>query len=141
MNISKILLPVDGSEYSLNAASEAADLSKKFDAKIILLYCSETFQNLKQFKDFSLESLEYANKVLEPVRTLLKEKDVDYIEHVIDNSPSEEIPRMAKQSNVDLIIMAPRGTNPLASILLGSVTTRVLKQAPCNVLVVHKPSS
>ena len=137
MEISKILLPVDGSDYSLHAAKEAASLCKKFDAEIILLYCSETFQNLKQFKDFSLESLEYANKVLEPVRKLLKSEEVRYVEYVIDNSPSEEIPRMAKNENVDLIIMAPRGTNPLASILLGSVTTRVLKQAPCNVLVVH----
>jgi nucleotide-binding universal stress UspA family protein len=138
MEIKKILLPVDGSEYSLNAAAEAIDLAKKFSAEIILLYCSETFQNLKQFKDFSVESLEYANQVLSPVRELLVRSKVVYIERVIDNSPSEEIPKMAKNENVDLIIMAPRGTNPLASILLGSVTTRVLKQSPCNVLVVHK---
>ena len=138
MEIKKILLPVDGSEYSLHAAGEAIDLCRKFDGEIVLLYCSETFQNLKQFKDFSLESLEYANRVLEPVRELLKESGVRYVAHVIDNSPCEEIPRMALREEVDLIMMAPRGTNPLASILLGSVTTRVLKQAPCNVLVVHK---
>jgi len=138
MEIKKILLPVDGSEYSLNAAAEAIDLAQKFSAEIILLYCSETFQNLKQFKDFSVESIEYANQVLTPVRELLDESEVVYIERVIDNSPSEEIPKMAEKEKVDLIIMAPRGTNPLASILLGSVTTRVLKQAPCNVLVVHK---
>lgn len=138
MEITKILLPVDGSEYSLNAAAEAIELAKKFSAKIILLYCSETFQNLKQFKDFSVESLEYANQVLAPVRVLLEKTEIQYTEHVVDSSPSEEIPKMAKKESVDLIIMAPRGTNPLASILLGSVTTRVLKQSPCNVLVVHK---
>ncbi|MEZ0575680.1 universal stress protein [Halodesulfovibrio aestuarii] len=140
MEIKKILLPVDGSEYSSNAAEEAISLAKKFDAEIILLYCSETFQTLKQFKDFSVESIEYANKILAPVREMLKKAGARYIERVIDNSPSEEIPRVAKKENVDLIIMAPRGTNPLASILLGSVTTRVLKQLPCNVLVVHKKS-
>ena len=138
MKIKKILLPVDGSEYSLHAATEAIDLAKQFDAEIVILYCSETFQNLKQFKDFSLESLEYANKVLEPVRVLMQKHDAQYREQVVDNSPSEEIPKIAEKEKVDLIIMAPRGTNPLASILLGSVTTRVLKQAPCNVLVVHK---
>lgn len=138
MEIKKILLPVDGSEYSLNAAAEAIDLANKFSAEIILLYCSETFQNLKQFKDFSVESLEYANLVLAPVREMLEKAKARYAEHVVDNSPSEEIPRMAERENVDLIIMAPRGTNPLASILLGSVTTRVLKQSPCDVLVVHK---
>jgi len=137
MEIKKILLPVDGSEYSLNAAAEAIDLAQKFSAEIILLYCSETFQNLKQFKDFSVESLEYANLVLSPVRDLLEKAEIKYTEHVIDNSPSEEIPRIAERHQADIIIMAPRGTNPLASILLGSVTTRVLKQAPCNVLVVH----
>ena len=137
MNIEKILLPVDGSDHSLRAAQGAIDLAKKFDAEIIVLYCSETFQNLKQFKEFSLESLEYANKILEPVRTVMKEQNVRYRERVVDNSPSEEIPKIAEKEDVDLIIMAPRGTNPLASILLGSVTTRVLKQAPCHVLV-HK---
>lgn len=137
MKVEKILLPVDGSDHSLRAAQGAIDLAKKFDAEIIVLYCSETFQNLKQFKDFSLESLEYANKILEPVRTMMKEQEVRYRERVVDNSPSEEIPKIAEKEKVDLIIMAPRGTNPLASILLGSVTTRVLKQAPCHVLV-HK---
>ena len=137
MNIEKILLPVDGSDHSLRAAQGAIDLARKFNAEIIVLYCSETFQNLKQFKDFSLESLEYANKRLEPVRTLMTDQEARYRERVVDNSPSEEIPRIAEKEQVDLIIMAPRGTNPLASILLGSVTTRVLKQAPCHVLV-HK---
>ena len=137
MNIEKILLPVDGSDHSLRAAQGAIDLARKFNAEIIVLYCSETFQNLKQFKDFSLESLEYANKILEPVRTLMTDQGARYRERVVDNSPSEEIPRIAEKEKVDLIIMAPRGTNPLASILLGSVTTRVLKQAPCHVLV-HK---
>ena len=137
MNIEKILLPVDGSDHSLRAAQGAIDLARKFNAEIIVLYCSETFQNLKQFKDFSLESLEYANKILEPVRTLMTDQEARYRERVVDNSPSEEIPRIAEKEKVDLIIMAPRGTNPLASILLGSVTTRVLKQAPCHVLV-HK---
>ncbi|SIN91860.1 universal stress protein [Halodesulfovibrio marinisediminis] len=140
MEIKKILLPVDGSDYSLNAAAEAIYLSKEFSAEIILLYCSETFQNLKQFKDFSKESLEIANQVLAPVREMMEEAGAHYLEHVIDSSPSEEIPRMAEREKVDLIVMAPRGTNPLASILLGSVTTRVLKQAPCNVLVVHARS-
>lgn len=138
MKITKILLPVDGSEYSLNAATEAIDLASKFNAEIMVLYCSETFQNLKQFKEFSVESLEYANQVLTPVREMMEKHKALYSERVVDNSPSEEIPRIAEKEKVDLIIMAPRGTNPLASILLGSVTTRVLKQAPCNVLVVHK---
>ena len=44
----------------------------------------------------------------------------------------------AKDNGCDLIIMGSRGKNPLTGLLLGSVSTRVLHFAPCQVLVVKE---
>jgi nucleotide-binding universal stress UspA family protein len=47
-----------------------------------------------------------------------------------------EIVRVAEESGAELIVLGARGLNPLKRLVLGSVSTKVLHQAPCDVLVV-----
>jgi nucleotide-binding universal stress UspA family protein len=135
MDIAKILLPVDGSEYSVRAAREAAEWAKIFKSDIILLHCSTVFPNLKLKGDYAREVAESANKALGPARDVLQDNGIRYMERVVDGSPGEEIVGIAEREKVDMIVMAPRGVNPLQGLLLGSVTERVLKTAPCRVLI------
>lgn len=137
MDISKILLPVDGSEGSLHATKEAAELAKHFSSDVILLHCSLVFQNLKLKGDYAREAAESANKALGAARDILQDHGIRYMERVVDGSPTELIPDIAEREHVDVIVMSTRGTNPLQGLLLGSVTERVLKTAPCRVLVVR----
>ncbi len=137
MDISKILLPVDGSEGSLRAAREAAEWAKLFKSEIILLHCSQVFQNLKLKGDYAREVADSANQALGGVRDVLQDNSIRYMERVVDGSPTEVIADLAEREKVDMIIMSKRGTNPLQGLLMGSVTERVLKVAPCRVLVVR----
>jgi nucleotide-binding universal stress UspA family protein len=49
-----------------------------------------------------------------------------------------DICRVAEQEQVDLIIMGSHGRTGLGQVLLGSVAERVVRHAPCPVLVVGK---
>ena len=136
MDIRKILLPVDGSEAAQRAALDAADLAKTFSAEVLLLHCNEVFPNLRQPDEYSREVVRQANATLGPSRDVLQDYGVAYMERVVDGSPAHEIPRLAGAEQCDLIVMGTRGTNPLEGLLLGSVTQRVLKTAPCRIFVV-----
>ncbi len=137
MDIQKILLPVDGSVHSLRAVHEAAAFAKIFKAEILLLHCNEVFPNLKMKEDYVREVTEHANRVLGPARDILQDNGIRYMERVVDHAPTEAISDLAEREKVDMIVMATRGANPLQGLLLGSVTQRVLKTAPCRVLVVR----
>ena len=51
--------------------------------------------------------------------------------------PHEQIVRMARDHDCDVIVMGATGKTGLARLLLGSVTRRVLRHLPCSILVVH----
>ena len=62
-----------------------------------------------------------------------------HIEPTVGTQPAHIIAEHAKKCGADLIITGTRGHGPVAGLLLGSVTTRLLHVAPCPVVVV--PSS
>jgi len=49
--------------------------------------------------------------------------------------PAEEIVDYARLEQVDLIVMGSRGLSPIKELLLGSVSDKVLRTAPCPVLI------
>jgi nucleotide-binding universal stress UspA family protein len=52
--------------------------------------------------------------------------------------PGTEIVASAREENADLVVMGSRGRTRLSSILLGSVSRKVLSHAPCSVLIVRQ---
>ena len=56
-----------------------------------------------------------------------------------EGSTFEEIVRFAKEKDIDLIIMGTHGRGWLAHVLLGSVTEKVVRKAPCPVLTIKNP--
>ena len=63
--------------------------------------------------------------------------DVECI--VVAGTPHLEIVRLAEERKLDLIVMATHGRGFFAHALIGSTTERVLRHAPCPVLVVQEP--
>jgi nucleotide-binding universal stress UspA family protein len=54
-----------------------------------------------------------------------------------EGPPVDEIVRIARENQVDLIVIATHGHTGLKHLLLGSVAERVIRHAPCAVLVVR----
>jgi nucleotide-binding universal stress UspA family protein len=79
---------------------------------------------------------ERQQEALAEAKAVLAESGIDAGSASPVGDAAVEIVRAAKESGADLIVLGARGLNPLKRLVLGSVSTKVLHQAPCDVLVV-----
>ena len=61
--------------------------------------------------------------------------------HVMKGRPREQICKLARDINIDLIVIATRGNTGLKHLTLGSTAERVVRYSPCPVLVIREPGS
>jgi len=140
----KILLPVDGSENSLNAVrhviSRAAD---KPAIEVHLLHVRTPLSYIARFvsrSDIDGYHREEAVKALTPALELLSRAGVPHVDHVEFGDKAETIKRVAERLGVDQIIMGTARKNSITRILEDSVTGNVLEIAQVPVVVVTGPS-
>ena len=137
----KILVPTDGSEFAKKAQQHALFLAKVSGAEIIAVSVTENnFVNGLPLDD----EIHQLNQILnERSEENLKEFDklnVDdlKITHVIrEGSPAKVILEVAKEENVDLIVMGSSGKSGFDRFIMGSVADKVVNSAKCAVVVVH----
>lgn len=142
-----IIVPTDFSEHSEHSLLYAASLGERFGATIHLLHVVtlhgyEGEKDTSSFPDME-PLLERADKV---ARDRLdagalhggtaEAKVVKALTRAV--SPAEAIVEYAERKAADMIVVATRGNTGLAHILLGSVTERVIRYAPCPVLAVER---
>ncbi len=90
---------------------------------------------IEEIKNEALEAMK--NETLEAMKNQALAKDVDLEIIRVFGSPGRSICEQAEQSEIDLIVMGSRGLSGLKKILLGSVSSYVIRQAYCSVLVVR----
>ena len=140
MSTPVILLPVDGSEHANRATAYALKLAGLMSARVILLYCHRPFPvklGEPYFQHAIDKIMAEANALMEPFRSSLAEKGVDFTDLIMEGPPGKRICDIARIESCELIIMGSRGRSDLKGLLLGSVAHRVLQQSPCPVLVVR----
>jgi nucleotide-binding universal stress UspA family protein len=123
----KILVGVDGSDYSTWALMEAISIAKKFSGhiKVITVY--------RQGKK------DEATKTQMKAKHLLDEEKIDSsLSAILGSNPSRALVDTAENEKFDLIVVGSRGLGRAASFLLGSVSKQVVSKASCDVLVVKK---
>jgi len=144
IKIHRILVPIDFSEHSKNALKYAIPFAQKFDASIDLLYVVEP---TIYPADFSFGQIGFPN-VEEELRTrgnaelenlILKEIHGKVVSQktVRTGKPFYEINQYALEENISLIIIATHGHTGMEQILFGSTAEKVVRKAPCPVLVVR----
>lgn len=140
----KILAPVDGSQNSFTALAHAARIASAFNAELGILHVSISLQHLPlaadlhtvylspsvhdHIRDFGHSILQEAAKQIPdgiPVQT--------YYE---DGLPSLVIPEFAERNGYDLIVIGSRGLGLVKGLILGSVSSDVINNAKCPVLIV-----
>ena len=140
MELKKMLVVVDGSEHSMRAAEYAVELATLIKVEILLVYCHKPFPVVlgePYFQNAINKILKKSNERLDPFRKLLQDSKVDFSDRILEGPAAQAICEVAAIEKVDLIVMGSRGRNDLEGLLLGSCTHRVLKTAPCPVLVVR----
>lgn len=140
------LVPIDFSEYSLHALEYAVELAGILHARLTLLHVIQSLpvggtdmgvtlpyayiENLEEDLRRSLES--YRERIT--AEGLLSEVAI------VHGVPFQEIIETAKARQVDLIIMGTHGRTGIRHVLLGSVAEKVVRLAPCPVLVTRRPT-
>ena len=148
--IRKILLAVDGSKPSLDAADKAIYLSEKNGADLFVIHVIPSdikYGNIEDNTKIQLTgplkqiwnmSLEKGQKYIDEVKERTVEKTVKVQAEILVavNSVEKEIVEYAEKQDVDLIVIGTRGMSGLKRILLGSTSSGVVTYAHCPILVV-----
>ena len=146
--LKKILVPIDGSYISFLALEYAMQLGKAFDSEIVVTHVNDPYdlsapvdpktvkiptgeQTSEEKKKAGAAALAIAQKVAEKANY----KKIAF-EKAIDKDPAKRIIDLAKEIEADTIVMGNRGLGTAGAFLLGSVSTAVVKHAPCPVIVV-----
>lgn len=141
MSIKRILVATDFSENSEYARQYALTFAHEAKAVIYLVHVIYNPLRLRGY-DFGgvVEALvKQAQDDLQKQVEHIREKRVIVHPRVLVGVEYEEIAKFAKEHQIDLIIMATHGRTGLAHAFLGSVAERVIRTAPCPVLIVKMP--
>jgi nucleotide-binding universal stress UspA family protein len=144
IEIKRILLPTDFSDYSAAAVKYACEFATKFDAELHVLHALELhlsstpgFEMGLALPTYIHESRTAAEKAMAGVTDPQWAAGRKIVKALIEGSPKVEIVRYARQQNIDLIVLATHGRTGLAHVIIGSVAESVVRTAPCPVLTVR----
>lgn len=144
ISMKKILVPIDFSDYSKAALKYAVEFNERFHAVIILVYVVEP---VIYPADFS-----FGQVALPSMETELRDRGQQQLESLIEKEipketkaqaiirsgkPFIEIIKVAREENVDLIIIATHGHSGIEHILFGSTAEKVIRKSPCPVLSIR----
>jgi nucleotide-binding universal stress UspA family protein len=141
--IEKILVPLDFSPASVEALRYAVSLAKQFRAAIHLVhvYPPDEASSVAAAGHLLFQSAEAVERLNEEL-TGIHRKHVPNFRpencHVRSGRPDQGINALAREIEADLIVLSTRGHSGLKRLLLGSTAERVVRDAPCPVLVARK---
>jgi len=145
--ISKILAPVDFSEQSKLALIHASKLARIHNARLVVchiiqnsFYPAGPDASIQPINEL-LPDLETSRKeLLGSLTSKIIDSHVDLVCQIDIGNAYQEIVETAKREEADLIVMGSHGYSGLAHLVLGSTAERVMRMAPCPVLVVKLPT-
>jgi universal stress protein A len=142
--VERILCPTDFSEGSLQAFSAATDIAIKLGAELSVIHVLPILSGLSSDPNFVFEVHQRHDLLHEDMEKRLfemtresKEKGMQgrvFVEH---GDAASEIVRVAEEQRMDLIVIATIGKTGWRRLAFGSVTEKVVRLAPCTVLVVR----
>src|SRR5712671_3033877 len=147
LKIKLILCPIDFSEFSVTAYQHALSVAKHYEAKLVAQHIVELWRHPSfdfaasaGLYEESLQALGESGK--EQLQEFVKKHTHDEIqpELVVQvGVAADSILSFAQLQKADVIVMGTHGRRGFDRLMLGSVTDRVMRRAPCPVLAASKP--
>jgi nucleotide-binding universal stress UspA family protein len=141
MKIKTIVVPTDLSHNSLRALEPAVDFAKRFGADILLVHVLDApIYPAMKFANLPTIQQEVRDTVARQLDRLCNEHiPGDVVSRTVmrEGHPFFEIIAVAKEERADLIVIATHGHTGIKHLLLGSTAEKVVRQAPCPVLIVR----
>ena len=143
VRIKSILVPIDFSQPSRKTLDFAAGFARQFKAKLTVVYVVEPVApDFAAAFPLMMENDEMIAAARKKLEALLRASQVPRgaVQSILVRSGRSfhEITEAARTRKVDLIIISTHGYTGLKHVLLGSTTERVVREAPCPVLVVRR---
>ncbi|MCI0537383.1 MAG: universal stress protein [Verrucomicrobiales bacterium] len=144
LRIRSILVPIDFSAPSKKAFNYAVPFAEQFGAKLTLLHVVEPVPMTDFWRTYpvSIENDKLMATSKAQLELLMKQEAIDprIVEQALVRQGRSfyEITDAARMLKVDLIIISTHGYTGFKHALLGSTTERVVRHAPCPVLVVRE---
>lgn len=143
----RILVPIDGSGTAECGLQEAIGLAKAFDSSLVLLSVLEYYPVMMEmatattWEQVTTELRSHHQSVLERAHETAKAAGVASETHLEDAAAArvcDVIADQAREHHCDLIVMGTHGRRGLEHALIGSDAERVVRQAPCALLLVRE---
>ena len=141
--LSKILVPVDGSDNSFRALEHATFLATKIqEAQITAVYIIEDLPSLYIYSPKTMEKVraDYkreSTKILERCKEMANKSGINIHTVLFEGDPASKIIGYSEMEKFDIIIMGSRGMGKFKEVILGSVSNKVLHHAKCSVMLVR----
>jgi nucleotide-binding universal stress UspA family protein len=137
---SKILVAIDSSDASMDAADYATAISQGYIAELYALHVIHADVDLywpHVTSEFMRNMRNEGEKYLDKVKVKANEQDIQIKTEIISSKDiAGGILDFAEENNIDLIVIGTRGRSGFKRLLLGSVASHVVTYAHCPVLVV-----
>ncbi|MFM7101283.1 MAG: universal stress protein [Verrucomicrobiota bacterium] len=142
-HIRKILVPVDFSENGQKSIHYARAFAEQFEATLVLIHAIEPLAYPPDFAFVPLLPPDVEEKRAEELQKQLDNLARNLgggvpVETVLRSGrPWQEIVDYARTAGIDLLVVTTHGYTGLKHALLGSVAEKIVRHAPCPVLVVR----
>lgn len=140
----KILVPLDGSEFSEQALPYAESMAKNFGAELVLMRVAEiSYREISpefrdNYEDIRQAAVGQVKRYLEAHIAALAEEGISASLHYEDTTAvAEALIDAVPLLDVDLIVMCTHGRSGIGRWLIGSVTEKVLRHAGVPILIIR----
>jgi nucleotide-binding universal stress UspA family protein len=135
----RIVVGYDGSDHAERALDRAIELS---DGAELVVVSAASLTRMTRDPALGTSAVdpieaEAARDSLDKARARLARRAIQAKTVEAHCEPAEALVRQAETDRADLIVVGTRGLNTAQRLLLGSVSTKVMHHAPCDVLVVR----
>jgi nucleotide-binding universal stress UspA family protein len=135
----KILQANDGSDRAFKALAAALDLARRYQSELHMI-CVEEMPNVPATIDEIIEEQLDANHFFRPIikraRDLARLQEVALATHLIAGHPVRSIVEFVERNRFDLLVVGFMGHSALFDRIIGGTADRLVRLAPCAVLVV-----
>src|ERR687892_955153 len=154
IGISKIMVGIDGSEQSINAADYAIDIAKRHNTELIAInvltsdigyaYSSPGVESPPlTIREIILLAEDEVKKWLNDIEEKADKSGIRFRSEIImaKRSAVSTMLDYAEEQKIDLIVVGTRGRSGIKKMLLGSVASGLVTYAACPVLVVKREAN
>ncbi len=148
----KIVLAIDGSDFSKSAVKELAKLPLPNDSEVSIInvyehpammtpeLISTTVSLDSYYAEFISNAHKIGEKIVSEAVNVLKEKNssLTIATSVVSGLPKKEILDKAESFDADLIVVGSQGQGAFSRLLLGSVSQYLATHSKCSVMIVKE---